>query len=99
MRHAWEKASPPSRSRTSVNGGGSCIGSTIEANVVPARVRPILLFPFLPHREYLYEAGRRRESVPRCRREVRLAQPPKTILICSCEDTMHLDTSAVGRGC
>jgi ferredoxin len=31
--------------------------------------------------------------------EVKLAQPPKTILICSCEDTMRLDTAAVGRGC
>jgi ferredoxin len=28
-----------------------------------------------------------------------MAQPPKTILICSCEDTMHLDTSAVRRAC
>src|SRR5215467_3757528 len=28
-----------------------------------------------------------------------MAQPPKTILICSCEDTMHLDTAAVKRGC
>jgi ferredoxin len=28
-----------------------------------------------------------------------MAQPPKTILLCSCEDTMHLDTAAVRRGC
>src|SRR3984893_4397069 len=28
-----------------------------------------------------------------------MAHPPKTILMCSCEDTMHLDTSAVRRGC
>ena len=28
-----------------------------------------------------------------------MAQPPKTILMCSCEDTMHLDTSAVRRAC
>ena len=25
--------------------------------------------------------------------------PPKTILLCSCEDTMHLDTAAVRSGC
>jgi ferredoxin len=28
-----------------------------------------------------------------------MAQPPKTILMCSCEDTMRLDKSAVQRGC
>lgn len=28
-----------------------------------------------------------------------MAQPPKTILICSCEDTMRLDLAAVERGC
>jgi ferredoxin len=28
-----------------------------------------------------------------------MAQPPKTILMCSCEDTMRLDTAAVRRGC
>ena len=28
-----------------------------------------------------------------------MAHPPKTILICSCEDTMRLDTAAVKRGC
>lgn len=28
-----------------------------------------------------------------------MADPPKTILLCSCEDTMHLDTAAVRRGC
>src|SRR5260221_14756359 len=28
-----------------------------------------------------------------------MARPPKTILICSCEDTMRLDTAAVKRGC
>ena len=28
-----------------------------------------------------------------------MAQPPKTILVCSCEDTMHLDAAAVKRGC
>jgi ferredoxin len=28
-----------------------------------------------------------------------MANPPKTILLCSCEDTMHLDTAAVRRGC
>src|SRR6266702_2124004 len=28
-----------------------------------------------------------------------MAQPPKTILICSCEDTMRLDPAAVQRGC
>ena len=28
-----------------------------------------------------------------------MAQPPKTILMCSCENTMRLDTSAVRRGC
>ena len=28
-----------------------------------------------------------------------MAQPPKTILLCSCEDTMHLDTAAVRCGC
>ncbi len=28
-----------------------------------------------------------------------MPDPPKTILICSCEDTMHLDTAAVKRGC
>ena len=28
-----------------------------------------------------------------------MAHPPKTILMCSCEDTMRLDTSAVRRGC
>jgi len=28
-----------------------------------------------------------------------MAQPPKTILMCSCEDTMHLDPSAVRRAC
>jgi ferredoxin len=28
-----------------------------------------------------------------------MADPPKTILICSCEDTMRLDTAAVRRGC
>jgi ferredoxin len=28
-----------------------------------------------------------------------MAHPPKTILLCSCEDTMHLDTAAVRRGC
>jgi ferredoxin len=31
--------------------------------------------------------------------EVKLAQPPKTILLCSCEDTMRLDTGAIGCGC
>src|SRR5512146_2214889 len=31
--------------------------------------------------------------------ENKLAQPPKTILICSCEDTMRLDRGAIGRGC
>lgn len=28
-----------------------------------------------------------------------MAQPPKKILICSCENTMHLDTAAIHRGC
>ena len=28
-----------------------------------------------------------------------MAHPPKTILLCSCEETMHLDTAAVRRGC
>ncbi|MDB5609913.1 MAG: ferredoxin [Bradyrhizobium sp.] len=28
-----------------------------------------------------------------------MARPPKTILMCSCEDTMRLDTPAVKRGC
>jgi ferredoxin len=28
-----------------------------------------------------------------------MARPPKTILMCSCEDTMRLDTAAVKRGC
>jgi ferredoxin len=28
-----------------------------------------------------------------------MAHPPKKILICSCEDTMRLDTAAVERGC
>lgn len=28
-----------------------------------------------------------------------MADPPKTILLCSCEDTMHLDTAAVRGGC
>jgi ferredoxin len=28
-----------------------------------------------------------------------MPEPPKTILICSCEDTMRLDTAAVRRGC
>jgi ferredoxin len=28
-----------------------------------------------------------------------MAEPPKTILICSCEDTMRLDADAVRRGC
>jgi ferredoxin len=28
-----------------------------------------------------------------------MAHPPKTILLCSCEDTMQLDTAAIRRGC
>ena len=28
-----------------------------------------------------------------------MAEPPKKILMCSCEDTMHLDTAAVKHGC
>src|SRR5215813_3088510 len=28
-----------------------------------------------------------------------MPEPPKTILICSCEDTMRLDTGAISRGC
>jgi len=28
-----------------------------------------------------------------------MARPPKTILMCSCEDTMRLDTAAAKRGC
>src|SRR5215468_12240454 len=28
-----------------------------------------------------------------------MAHPPKTILICSCEDTMRLDKDAIARGC
>jgi hypothetical protein len=28
-----------------------------------------------------------------------MAQPPKTILMCSCEDTMRLDTAAAKHGC
>jgi ferredoxin len=28
-----------------------------------------------------------------------VSDPPKTILICSCEDTMRLDTAAIRRGC
>jgi ferredoxin len=28
-----------------------------------------------------------------------MPDPPKTILICSCEDTMRLDTAAIRRGC
>lgn len=28
-----------------------------------------------------------------------MALPPKTILMCSCEDTMRLDAAAIGRGC
>jgi ferredoxin len=31
--------------------------------------------------------------------EVKLTEPPKTILVCSCEDTMRLDAAAIGRGC
>lgn len=31
--------------------------------------------------------------------EVHLEQPAKTVLICSCEDTMRLDTAAIRRGC
>src|SRR5215212_3910025 len=28
-----------------------------------------------------------------------MADPPKTVLLCSCENTMHLDTGAARRGC
>lgn len=28
-----------------------------------------------------------------------MSEPPKTILICSCEDTMRLDSAAIKRGC
>ncbi|MFX5858523.1 hypothetical protein ABTE63_19415, partial [Acinetobacter baumannii] len=28
-----------------------------------------------------------------------MAHPPTKILLCSCEDTMRLDTAAVERGC
>jgi len=28
-----------------------------------------------------------------------MSEPPKAILICSCEDTMHLDTGVIRRGC
>ena len=31
--------------------------------------------------------------------EVNLEQPAKTVLICSCEDTMRLDMAAIRRGC
>jgi len=30
---------------------------------------------------------------------VNLEQPSKTVLICSCEDTMRLDVAAIKRGC
>lgn len=41
-------------------------------------------------------------SFPNLSQEVnssRMPDPPKTILICSCEDTMRLDTASVKRGC
>ena len=42
-----------------------------------------------------------RESVSRRRTGggIHLEQPAKTVLICSCEDTMRLDTAAIRRGC
>ena len=28
-----------------------------------------------------------------------MAHPPKTVLLCSCEKTMHVDAAAIGRVC
>lgn len=55
-------------------------------------------FHFFSSDHNLSEPERRRGSTA-LKRVVGMAQPPKTILICSCEDTMHLDTAAVRRGC
>lgn len=84
-----------------MNGGGSWIGSAGETWLVVVDRRAVLPFPFLPDSENLYEVQGRRESVSRRRTGggIHLTQPAKTVLICSCEDTMRLDTAAIRRGC
>jgi ferredoxin len=45
------------------------------------------------------ESARRRSQTSLGGKQLGMSNPPKTILICSCEDTMRLDMAAVRRGC
>ena len=45
------------------------------------------------------ESARRRPPTSSGGKQLRMPDPPETILICSCEDTMRPDTAAVRRGC
>src|SRR5262245_13734366 len=99
MRQAWAKASPLSRSRTSANGGGRWIGSAGETWVVGVG-KASSTFLFFPIGNIYTRQGIGASPVPR-RTDggIHLEQPAKTVLICSCEDTMRLDTAAIRRGC
>src|SRR5258708_28900865 len=105
MLTAWVKASRLSRSLTSVNGGGKSMGSDANACVrgVGDSCRSSFLFRSNKHNytrrtadaSLLAAVGRLfSRSVGQD-----MARPPKTILICSCEDTMRVDGPAVKRGC
>src|SRR5215831_3563635 len=101
---AWAKASRLSRSLTSVNGGGSSIGSEPDERLCAVGVSRTSSFLFSSCKNNLSEpAGRRESASGRIRgligKSLHMADTPKTILICSCEDTMRLDAGAVKRGC
>src|SRR5258708_22317963 len=105
MLTAWVKASRLSRSLTSVNGGGKSMGFDANACVrgVGDSCRSSFLFRSNEHNYTRRTADASLlAAVPRLfSRSVGqgMARPPKTILMCSCEDTMRLDTAAVKRGC
>src|SRR5258708_13243505 len=105
MLTAWVKASRLSRSLTSVNGGGRGMGCGVNGWGGGVGDRCRSSFRFRTNKDNYTRRTADASllaAVPRLfSRSVGqdMARPPKTILICSCEDTMRLDTAAVKRGC
>lgn len=83
-----------------MKGGGNRIGSAVETWLVGIDRRPSSAFPFFPI-DNIYTRQRIGASPPFVADSggMNLQQPAKTILICSCEDTMRLDAATIKRGC
>jgi len=81
------------------------MGSETDERLGAAGVSRTSSFLFLSCENNLIEQEGRRESargrtlISSGGKWLRMPDPPKTILICSCEETMRLDTGAVRRGC